>query len=70
VNTILSEFEDGRGTEKDLAILHDHVDYLGPGRTFCALAPGAAAPLGSGLKHFKEDFERHIKDQRCSYKGV
>lgn len=68
VDEIFNDFENGRGSEKDLAILHDHVDYLGPGRTFCALAPGATAPLGSGLRHFKEDFDRHIKEQRCSYK--
>jgi len=68
LDEIFNEFESGRGTEKDLAILHEHVDYLGPGRTFCALAPGATAPLGSGLRHFKEDFERHIHEKKCSYK--
>ena len=60
--------EKGIDSEKDLQILHDHVDYLGPGRTFCALAPGATAPLGSGLKIFAEDFDRHIKEKRCPYK--
>jgi len=68
VEDIFRDFEAGRGNEKDLQILHDHVDYLGPGRTFCALAPGATAPLGSGLKYFKEDFERHITEQCCPYK--
>ena len=68
VDTIFRELEAGRGSEKDLQILHEHVDYLGPGRTFCALAPGAAAPLGSGLKIFKEDFERHISGKCCPYK--
>ncbi len=68
VDEIFRELEAGRGTEKDLEILHEHVDYLGPGRTFCALAPGATAPLGSGLKYFAEDFERHVKEQRCPYR--
>ncbi len=68
VDQIFRDFESGQGSEKDLQILHDHVTYLGPGRTFCALAPGATAPLGSGLKHFKEDFEKHITEKRCSYK--
>ena len=67
VDEISNEFESGRGTEKDLGILHEHVDYLGPGRTFCALAPGATAPLGSGLKYFSEDFKKHIKEKRCPY---
>ena len=68
IDEIFNQFENGRGNEKDLNILHDHLDYLGPGRTFCALAPGAMAPLGSALKYFREDFERHIKEQRCPYK--
>lgn len=68
VDEIFQGFENGFGNEKDLQILHEHVDYLGPGRTFCALAPGATAPLGSGLKLFKEDFERHIIEKRCPYK--
>jgi NADH-quinone oxidoreductase subunit F len=33
---------------------------LGPGNTFCALAPGAMEPLQSALKYFREDFERYI----------
>ena len=34
----------------------------------CALAPGAVAPIGSGIKYFREDFERHIRDKRCPWK--
>jgi NADH-quinone oxidoreductase subunit F len=41
---------------------------MGPGKTFCALAPGATAPLGSGLKIFEDEFEDHIKNRACPYK--
>lgn len=68
VDAIFRELEAGKGKEKDLQILHDHVEYMGPGRTFCALAPGATAPLGSGLKYFAEDFARHIKERACPYR--
>lgn len=68
VDSIFEDFERGGGTHKDLAILHDHVDYMGPGKTFCALAPGATAPLGSGLKLFEDEFEAHIKNRACPYK--
>lgn len=68
VDEIFRELESGNGSLKDLTILEEHVDYMGPGKTFCALAPGATAPLGSGLRYFREDFERHIKEKRCPYR--
>jgi len=40
--------------------------YMGPGNTFCALAPGAVEPLQSGLKYFMDEFEAHVK-HGCSY---
>ena len=69
VDAIFRDFEAGRGSEKDLDILKEQVEYMGPGRTFCALAPGATAPLGSGLKYFEADFKEHIKQKRCTYKN-
>ena len=69
VDSIFRDFEAGRGSEKDLNILKEQVEYMGPGRTFCALAPGATAPLGSGLKYFEDDFKEHIKQKRCTYKN-
>ncbi len=67
IDEIFNDLESGKGQEKDLAILHEHVGYLGPGRTFCALAPGAMAPLGSALKYFREEFDAHIKQAACPY---
>ena len=32
-----------------------HVKLLGPGKTFCAHAPGAMGPLESGLKYFRDE---------------
>lgn len=67
VDQIFKDLEAGKGKESDLQVLLDHVDYMGPGKTFCALAPGATAPLGSGLKYFEDDFRRHISDGKCPY---
>ena len=67
VAEILMAFEQGEGQEKDLEQLERHAKLLGPGSTFCALAPGAAAPLSTGLRYFKEDFYRHITEKRCPY---
>jgi NADH-quinone oxidoreductase subunit F len=68
VEKILKAIDAGHGTEEDLKLLEFHTKYLGPGNTFCALAPGAMEPLQSALKYFREDFDRHIKDHNCSYK--
>jgi NADH-quinone oxidoreductase subunit F len=64
---ILYALEQGHGTYADLEQLDMHTKLLGPGNTFCALAPGAMEPLQSALKYFREDFEQHIKDKKCPY---
>jgi len=67
IEKILNSIEMGDGRPSDIKLLEDHTKYLGPGNTFCALAPGAMEPLQSALKYFREDFERHIQEKRCSY---
>lgn len=67
---MLEAIEEGDGQPEDLEILDSHCRLLGPGNTFCALAPGAVEPLQSALKYFREDFERHIKEKRCPWKGM
>jgi NADH-quinone oxidoreductase subunit F len=66
---ILRAIEEGRGEPDDLKRLRFHTEFLGPGFTFCALAPGAMEPLQSALKYFREDFERHIHEKRCPWKS-
>ena len=65
---ILRAIEEGRGEPSDLKRLRFHTEFLGPGFTFCALAPGAMEPLQSALKYFREDFERHIHEKRCPWR--
>jgi NADH-quinone oxidoreductase subunit F len=65
---ILGALEQGKGTEEDLARLEHVCRMVAPGNTFCALAPGAAEPLQSALKYFREDFERHIREKRCPWR--
>lgn len=65
----LKAIEEGKGQQADLEILDEHCRDLGLGHTFCALAPGAMEPLQSALRLFRDDFERHIKDQRCPYRN-
>ncbi len=65
---ILESFEEGTGRAADMEMLAEHCTLLGPGNTFCALAPGAVEPLQSALQYFREDFERHIHERGCPWK--
>lgn len=67
VERILAAIEAGEGVPEDVETLERHVTFLGSGFTFCDLAPGAMAPLASGLKHFRHEFERHINDKCCPW---
>jgi NADH-quinone oxidoreductase subunit F len=67
VQKILNSIENGKSRMEDMDILDFHTKFLGPGNTYCALAPGAAEPLQSGLKYFREDFIKHINERKCTY---
>lgn len=60
--------EEGDGTPVDLEVLDHHVHSIRMGHTFCALAPGAMAPLESLVTHFRPDIERHITEHRCPWR--
>jgi NADH-quinone oxidoreductase subunit F len=64
----LGAIENGEGKPEDLDFLLEQTKLLGMGHTFCALAPGAMEPLASGLKYFREDFEKHILQHRCPWR--
>ncbi|MBI5576483.1 MAG: NADH-quinone oxidoreductase subunit NuoF [Deltaproteobacteria bacterium] len=68
VEKLLDAVEVGRGEPEDLELLAMHAKFLGPGLTFCALAPGAMEPLRSGLSLFRDDFLRHIREKRCPWR--
>jgi NADH-quinone oxidoreductase subunit F len=65
---ILGALEDGQGEAADVEQLAALCKLCAPGNTFCALAPGAAEPLQSGLKYFAEDFARHLREKRCPWR--
>ncbi|WHI48452.1 NADH-ubiquinone oxidoreductase-F iron-sulfur binding region domain-containing protein [Microbulbifer sp. MKSA007] len=64
---ILERIESGQGTKEDLELLREQCERIGPGNTFCALAPGAAEPIQSALKLFEQDFIDHIEGGCCPY---
>ena len=66
VKEILQRIEQGRGEEEDIGILREHVKYLN--YYFCALAPGAMAPLEGLLRDFEDEVREHIVKKRCPLK--
>lgn len=67
VERVLLSLENGEGKDDDIEILEMHGQLLGPGNTFCALAPGAMEPLQSAIKYFGDDFREHVKKKKCPY---
>ncbi len=57
---LLHALEHGEGRRGDIEVLEQMTRLLGPGKTFCAHAPGAMEPLQSALKYFRPEFERAI----------
>lgn len=58
---LLRALESGRGHPRDIEILEHLCSFLGPGKTFCAHAPGAVEPLQSAIKYFRSEFEAGIR---------
>lgn len=61
VVTLLEDLIRGKGRPGDLELLERQTQMMGPGNTFCALAPGAMEPLQSALKYFRDDFEKYLR---------
>ena len=63
---VLKDLEAGRGTEADLDKLLDLCDNI-MGRSFCALADGAASPIISSLKYFRQEYLDHLSNGGCPF---
>ena len=57
---VVRRIEHGQGKMEDLELLDDVAAKIA-GRTICALGDAAARPVASFVKHFREEFEYHIK---------
>jgi NADH-quinone oxidoreductase subunit F len=63
---ILERLEHGKGTEEDLVTLLDLCENI-TGRSFCALADGATAPITSSIQHFKDEYLAHFENGGCPF---
>jgi NADH-quinone oxidoreductase subunit F len=66
---VLKDLEAGRGTEADLDKLLDLCDNI-MGRSFCALADGAASPIISSLKYFRQEYLDHLNLGKCPFDPI
>jgi NADH-quinone oxidoreductase subunit F len=62
---ILAKIERGEGEMKDLALL-ENVAGLIVGKTLCAFGDAAATPALTTLKHFRPEYEAHVREGRCT----
>ncbi len=61
---ILTNITKGLGTESDLELLLELAETT-KGASLCALGKTAPNPVLSTLRYFKDEYEAHIKEQRC-----
>jgi NADH-quinone oxidoreductase subunit F len=60
---ILERILAGQGSTKDLDLLLDLADNM-TGKTICVLSDSCAAPVVSGIKKFKSEFEAYLTGKR------
>ena len=65
----LANLEKGIGSESDLDLLLDQCDNI-MGRSFCALADGAASPIASSIQYFRDEYLAHLTEGGCPFDPV
>jgi NADH-quinone oxidoreductase subunit F len=57
---VLNRIENGLGREEDIDLLLSIQSKI-EGNTICPLGDAAAWPVASAIRHFREEFEYHIR---------
>jgi NADH-quinone oxidoreductase subunit F len=66
LHKIVSRIERGAGSMEDIALLEDVCANM-EGQTICAFSDAASWPIQGLLRHFRDDFEEHVKQQKCPF---
>ncbi len=64
MHKILTRITGGKGRDGDLELLEE-LSAVAMDAALCALGKSAPNPFLSTLKYFREEYEAHIRDQRC-----
>jgi NADH-quinone oxidoreductase subunit F len=62
---LLSRLERGEGQPKDLDLLFGVSNNI-VGKTLCAFGDAAATPVLSTMKLFRNEYEAHVREGRCT----
>src|SRR5437763_5002407 len=65
LHKILRKIERGEGLARDLDLLASISNNVA-GKTLCAFGDAAATPVLTTLKHFRAEYEAHIREGRCT----
>ena len=65
LHKILQRIERGEGQPRDLDLLQS-VSVNIAGKTLCAFGDAAVTPVLTTLKHFRQEYEAHIRERRCT----
>jgi NADH-quinone oxidoreductase subunit F len=65
MDKILTNITEGRGKEGDIETLEE-LSELAIDASLCALGKSAPNPFLSTLRYFRDEYEAHIKEKRCS----
>ncbi|MDL1914185.1 MAG: NADH-quinone oxidoreductase subunit NuoF [Bergeyella sp.] len=64
---ILRKIENGEGSLRDIDLLWD-IQRRVEGNTICPLGDAAAWPVASAIRHFRDEFEWHVKNRELCRK--
>jgi NADH-quinone oxidoreductase subunit F len=62
---VLNRLEHGQGNLRDITLLED-INKKIEGNTICPLGDAAAWPVAAAIRHFRDEFEWHVKEREVS----
>ena len=66
---MMKDLEAGKGTPADLDKLIEITQNIA-GKSFCALADGAASPIISSVKYFRDEYVAHLEHGGCPFDPI
>jgi NADH-quinone oxidoreductase subunit F len=62
---LLQKIESGQGAMRDIELLTSVSNLVG-GKTLCAFGDAAVTPVLTTIKHFRHEYEAHVREGRCT----